>query len=458
MKKACKKKNYNILIVDDEKEYQNVFSLILKSRGYDVMTCSGGEEALGILNENSIDLVMTDLRMPGMDGNELILKIKEKHPDVSIMVMTAYGTIENAVESMRNGAQGYFMKGSNPEIMAVEIDKLYEMKRLQISNSIFKKEALSDEPYLKTKNAEFGEILRVCEKAAESDINVLLMGESGVGKEVLANYIHNKSDRRDKHFVPVNCQAFSAGVVESELFGHEKGAFTGANEKRIGRFEEANEGTIFLDEIGDLPIDTQSKLLRALESRKIERVGSNKEINLDIRIISATNKSLEEGIAKGTFRQDLLYRINSLEITIPPLRRRREDLPELIEYFINKISKEQKKNISGVEEQTMKLLLEYDYPGNVRELKNIIERMIVMCDDGLVKKSDILGSGKIFGREDVTAQDYSMTLKDARNHFEKDYLENVISRNNGNVSSAARSLDISVRQLWNRIKELDVKY
>ncbi|MEG1313262.1 MAG: sigma-54 dependent transcriptional regulator, partial [Bacilli bacterium] len=346
-------KGYKILIVDDEIEYQRVFSYILSSNGYSVKTSSSGAEALEVLKENEIDLVITDLKMPGIDGIELIKNIHEKYSDMDIMVMTAFGTIESAVKSMKYGANGYFIKGSEPESFIVEIDKLSKIKELQSSNAILKESNGNGKFFLETKSHEFAKMLEVCKKAAKTDINVHLSGESGVGKEVIANYIHQMSNRKDNHFIAVNCQVFPEGMVESELFGHEKGAFTGATEKRIGRFENANFGTLFLDEIGDLPIATQGKLLRVLETRTIERVGSSKNIELDIRLISATNKKLSDLISRGEFREDLMYRINTIDITIPPLRDRREDIPSLIEFFIMKIQTDQKKKIVEIEENTL---------------------------------------------------------------------------------------------------------
>lgn len=451
-----KNRNYKILIVDDEQEYQNVFAYILESNGYSVVTCSSGYDAINLIETTSIDLIITDLKMPQMDGNDLIKKIKKAQPELSIMVMTAFGTIENAVQSIKEGAQGYFIKGSDPEVLLVEIDKLCKIKELQISNSIFKKGTLSNIPFLETESSLCHDVLMLCKKAAKSDINVLLLGESGVGKEVMANYIHNLSQRKDNHFIPVNCQSFSSGIVESELFGHEKGAFTGAVEKRIGRFEEANNGTLFLDEIGDLPIETQGKLLRALETKSIERVGSNRNIDLNIRLISATNKNLDKAITAETFREDLFYRINTFEITIPPLRERKEDLPKLIAYFLKIVQKDQKKIIDDIDKETMETLLNYSYPGNIRELKNIIERLVVLSDNGLITSNELKTLNRT--KKPTQIENYNRPLKVVRAEFEKDYISNAIKKNGGNVSQTAESLDISSRQLWNKISEYDIKY
>lgn len=450
-------KGYTILIVDDELEYQNVFSYILNSHGYGVITSSSADEALAAFSSNEVDLVITDLKMPGTDGLDLVKRIKSITNDVNVMVMTAFGTIESAVQAMKDGASGYFIKGSDPESLIVEINKLCKIKHLQISNNILKQCNSGAEVFLNTKSTAFKDVLQTCKKAAETDISVLLLGESGVGKEVLANYIHKLSRRADNHFIPVNCQAFADGMIESELFGHEKGAFTGAVDKRIGRFEEANKGTLFLDEIGDLKSNTQSKLLRALESKSIERVGSNKNIELDIRLISATNKSLQEEIDSGNFREDLLYRINTLEITIPPLRERKEDLPALIEFFVNIIQTDQKKHIRHIDSSTMEYLINYDYPGNIRELKNIIERLIALSEEGVLKgkRIGISGSGQPFYGRDVTSHGEE-PLRTARANFEREYIENILRSRNGDVTKTAETLEITKRQLWNKISEYHI--
>jgi len=452
-------KGYKILIVDDESEYLKVFSYILNSHGYGVITSPSAEAALADFTDNEVDLVMTDLKMPGMDGLELIKQLKIINPDINIMVITAFGTIESAVQAMKYGASGYFIKGSDPESLIVEIDKLYKIKELQLSNNILKQNAPDGSAFLSTKSAIFSEVLNTCEKAAKADISVLLLGESGVGKEVMAKFIHKLSSRKDNHFIPVNCQAFADGMIESELFGHEKGAFTGALEKRTGRFEEANKGTLFLDEIGDLSPNTQSKLLRALESRTIERVGSNKTIELDIRLVSATNKSLQTEIEQGRFREDLLYRINTLEITIPPLRQRKEDLPSLIDFFISIIEKDQKKKILSIDNETMEYLLSYDYPGNIRELKNIIERLVALSENGIIKGKRIgmsAASSTTVRSEDENA--FIDSLRYARAEFEKQYIEQVLKNCDGDVTAAADVLKITKRQLWNKISEYHIAY
>jgi transcriptional regulator with PAS, ATPase and Fis domain len=311
------------------------------------------------------------------------------------------------------------------------------------------------ELFIESKNEVYLDLLEMCKRAADSGISILLLGESGVGKEVIANYIHRLSKRRQEPFVPINCQAFPEGVIESELFGHEKGSFTGATDSRVGKFEQANLGTLFLDEIGDLPIMTQGKLLRAIESRKIERLGSNKAIDLDVRFISATNKDLSKAILEGGFREDLLYRINTLTLEIPPLRDRREDLPALIDFFIRKTETDQKKKVVKVEGEVMDFLLSYNYPGNIRELKNVIERMITLSRDGIITIKDMLMpiDCKPSNQNNTIIE---KSLKKARDSFERNFIQEALTANKGNVTKTSEELKISTRQLWNKINQYKI--
>ena len=456
-------KDFHILVVDDEIEYQRAFSLILSRKGFHVLTCSDGQTALNILSENEIDLVMTDLKMPGMDGLTLIQKVKESYPSIELMIVTAFGSIESAVQAMKYGATGYFIKSSDPESLLIDINRMVRIKHLEKSNQILLQQQDDDNDlFLESHTPAFLEALETCKKAAASGINILLLGESGVGKEVFANYIHRLSDRNKHHLIPVNCQVFGDGTIESELFGHEKGSFTGAVGRRIGRFEEANHGTIFLDEIGDLPLSVQGKLLRTLETRTIERVGSNRPIDLDLRLICATNKDLQKEITEGLFREDLLYRINALTITIPPLRQRKPDLPGLIEYFLQRICRDQKKKITSVSAETMDALLQYDYPGNVRELRNILERMVALSEGpvlqgGFPYAPTTLAKSAISGDLPNNTNLPFASLRDARAQFEKDYIERTLKHTNGNVTEASDILQITKRQLWNKISEYGIQ-
>lgn len=450
------KSNYKILIVDDEPEYQNVVSLILEDAGYTTASCSNGEEAIAYLMENAVDLVITDLRMPVMSGEEMIKKIQEFKDKPDIIISTAYGTIESAVDSIKMGVADYFVKSGNLDELLLKVGRLSKMKRLEQKSGILVKNQNSKKFFLRSKNPEFCKVIDMCERVADTDISVLLLGESGVGKEVVANYIHRAGNRRNEPFIAVNCQVYSEGVLESELFGHQKGAFTGAIETRVGKFEEANYGTLFLDEIGDLPMNTQGKLLRALENKRIEPVGSNKSIDLDVRFIFATNKDLNQLIEEGKFREDLLYRINTLTVNIPPLRQRREDLPELIDFLTEKISIDQKKKDIHINKDVMDKLLTYDYPGNIRELKNILERMIALSQDGVISIEEFPLNLNDSHMNSISSMNVE-NLKEARGIFEKQFIEEILKKNMWNVEKSAVIMGITSRQLWNKIKSYDIK-
>jgi DNA-binding NtrC family response regulator len=448
------KQGYKIIIVDDELEYQKITSLILENAGYNTVTFSSGKDALDYLNSNIADLVITDLKMPGISEIELIKEIKKKNYETDILVVTAFGSIESAVEAMKIGASEYFIKSEEPADLLIKIDRLAKISRLEKKSNILIKNQNTHEAFLETKSRKYKDVIDMCNKTANTGINILLLGESGVGKEVIANYIHSISDRASEPFVPVNCQVFPEGVIESELFGHEKGSFTGAIESRIGKFEEANYGTLFLDEICDLPISTQGKLLRALETRRIERIGGNKLIDLDVRFISATNKSPFKEIENQNFREDLLYRINTLTITIPPLRERTEDLPALIEFFIHKIQNDQKKSIKHIEDNVMEYLLTYNYPGNVRELRNLIERLVALSDDGVITSKELFIQKKGDCIENIV--DTSKDLREARAEFEKAYIIALFKKSNGNVTICAEKLGITPRQLRNKLAQYKI--
>ncbi|WP_026894941.1 sigma-54-dependent transcriptional regulator [Clostridiisalibacter paucivorans] len=445
--------NFKILIVDDEVEYQEVLKIILEEKGYNVEVASSGKEALKILHKESFNLVLTDLIMDNMNGMELLEEVKKQNLDIEVILVTGYGTIENAVDAMKKGAYSYFVKGHSPEELLLEIEKVKKLTKLKSDNEFYKKKEICSNALLESNSKRVNRILEICEKVARSNVNVLIIGESGVGKEVLAKYIHMCSDRKKERFVPVNCQALSENLLESELFGHEKGAFTGALEKRIGRFEEANGGTLFLDEIGEIPIGTQTKLLRAIETKSIERVGNNKNIKIDIKLICATNRNIHQEIERGKFRTDLFYRINTILLELPPLRERTEDLHMFIKFFIDKCSREMKKKINKIENGVIDFLLNYDYPGNIRELKNIIERLVVLSDRGIIKAKDLPDYN--YGKK-YCEQDNIKSLKDIRKEAELEYIKVVLNRCKGNLTNTAKYLDISRRQLYNKLVEYNL--
>jgi DNA-binding NtrC family response regulator len=447
-------KNFSVLIVDDEAAYRSVLSKILSKNGYSSQTAESGKDALDMLKKQHFDLVLTDLIMGGMTGMELLETIKSEFTKTEVIMITGHGTIKNAVEAIKKGAFSYFIKGNDPEELLLEIRKISKLITLSNEN-LGLKSSNSDDILLSSKNKAFSKLLATAKKAAQSDANILLLGESGVGKEVFAHYIHQASLRKDMAFVPVNCHAFQDTLLESELFGHKKGAFTGANEDRIGRFESSDGGTLFLDEIADTPLSTQVKLLRSIETHQIERLGSNQIINVNFRLIAATNRDIKEMTLNGDFREDFYYRISTITLEIPPLREHREDLPDLIDLFISRYSDATKKKIKGMEANVKKLLLSYSYPGNIRELKNIIERLVVLSDDGFLKYEDLpLLDLESHAYDDKTSQcDLTKTLKELRTETEIAHIKEVLASTGQNITHAAEILGISRRQLSNKINE-----
>lgn len=446
-----------ILVVDDEVEYQNVYKMILEDEGYLVETVSSGKEVLEKLKGEEFNLVLADLIMEGMNGIQLLKEIKKDYEETEVIIVTGYGSIESAVEAIKLGAFSYFIKDHDPEELLLEIGKVKNIFELKIENKSLKKERKVDNYLITTQNERFKELLNIVGKAAKSNASIFITGESGVGKEIMARYIHKTSNRKGM-FIPVNCQALSDNLLESELFGHEKGSFTGAFEQRIGRFEEASGGTLFLDEIAEIPISIQTKLLRALDTKTIERIGSNKQIKIDLRFITATNKNIVKAIEKGEFREDLYFRINTIPIRIPPLRERREDLPMFIDFFLKKYEIELKKKIVKVEDEVMNFLLVYDYPGNIRELKNMIERLVVLSEEGIIKSKYLPKDREVKETKniEISSLDELPSLKDYRNCLEKEYIEKVLNKSEKDMDLAAETLGISKRQLYNKISDFEI--
>ncbi|MGV8980508.1 sigma-54-dependent transcriptional regulator [Clostridium sp.] len=443
-------KDYGILIVDDEVAYSRGLAKILELEGYAVETEISAEAAIEKIKHKKYQLVVTDLMMNGMSGIDLLEKIVESKQDIKVILMTAYATISTAVEAMKKGAVSYFVKGNDPVELINEIKKAYkEYKKSELSAKIYD---IKEKLLLESENIEFKKIIDMARKVAKTPVNVILLGESGVGKEVFADFIHTQSQRKNKPFVAVNCHALSESILESELFGHSKGAFTGANEERIGRFESANMGTLFLDEIADMPLSTQVKLLRVIEERTIEKIGSNISTPVDFRLITATNKSIVKLIEQGLFREDFYYRINTIIIEIPPLRQHKEDIYSLASNFITAASKQMNKEIHSVEPEVWEYLKQYDYPGNIREFKNIIERLVVFSENGIISKDDLL-------IHEVPSTDYEgdQTLKVFRSAIEKKYIETVLEKNSFSMTKTSKVLGITRRQLQNKVNEYEIQ-
>ena len=442
-----------LLLVDDEKEYRELLQLILKREGYPTDVAESGQIALEMIDTNEYDVVLTDMRMEGVDGLQVLEYINSLNRSIKCIVITAYASVENAVAAMKMGAFSYFIKSNDPQELICTLRNIGKIKSLSEENKLLKEEIGNKNYLLKSKSSEFQKIVSYAEKVAETDANVLILGESGVGKEVLARHIYQSSPRKNAIFMTVNCHSLSDSLLEAELYGHEKGAFTGAMSKRVGRFEAADKGVLFLDEIGDIPLSTQSKLLRNIENKEIERIGSNQPIKVDYRLICATNKDLKREILEGTFREDLYYRVSTIIIEVPPLRKRKEDLPMLIDFFLMKAGKELKKHVSGISEDLLEALFQYDYPGNVRELKNIIERMVVIAEKERLTLQDV-NHYDIFSRSHAQASHKS--LREVRSLAERNHILQTLKECEFDMDEAAKILQITTRQLYNKTNEYKI--
>lgn len=448
--------NLRILVVDDQEEYREALRILLSDKPYIVDTVESAESAINKLNKVNYDLVITDLKMKNIDGMALLKNIKINKIESEVIIITGHGSINNAVLAMKEGAFSYFIKSNDPEELLKEIEKVEQLKKLgSYQNS--EKLSFNNQHLLETYNNKYKNVIRLAQKASKSNANVLILGETGVGKEVIAKHIHELSDRKNYSFIDVSCNSFSETLLESELFGHEKGSFTGANERRIGRFEAANKGVLFLDEIGDISTSAQLKILKSIENKTIERIGNNKPVEIDFRLICATNKDLFKEISRGTFREDLFYRISTIVINIPPLRERREDVDLLTEFFIKKYSDENKKTIKGMDNEIKIFLKHYNFPGNIRELKNIIERLVVLSDDQILRYSDLYIHGSDYNETNNLDDDEIIYLSEIKKEAEAIYIRKVLNKCNNNVSESAKKLGLSRRQLYNKISEYNLK-
>jgi len=439
----------SILIVDDEKNYLVVLEALLGAEGYEIVTADGAHDALRLLKEGDIDLVLTDMKMPGMSGMELLEETKKVKPEVPVIMMTAYGTIEMAVEAMKKQAYDYITKPFQNEELKLTIRKALENYRLVKQNRLLS-EALSDRykyGNIIGKSSAMLKIYDLVDKVARSKASVLITGPSGTGKELIAKAIHYNSPRKDRPFISVNCGALTETLLESELFGHEKGAFTGAVALKKGRFELADEGTLFLDEVGEMPQSLQVKLLRVLQEMEFERVGGTKTIKVDVRVLSASNRNLKEDVANGVFREDLYYRLNVIHIQVPPLRERAEDIRLLVIHFIEKYRKDQGKGKIELSPEAWKVIYNYLWPGNVRELENAIERAVVLNSGGQINREDL--PAEVLDKEDVI----NAPLQEVLERIEEKMIRRALDSCNHVQAQAADMLGISRHVMHYKVKK-----
>jgi DNA-binding NtrC family response regulator len=452
--------NLSILIIDDEEAQLVSLKSFLKRRNYEIITAQNGPEGLEIAQKNTIDLVLTDFRMPEWDGLTVLGKIKELNPGIDVVVLTAYGNVEDAVKIMKAGAYDYLSKPVDLDELENMILRIQEKRQLIFENRLLKEQLEEKCKFdsIVTQSGEMEDVLNKAGRVAASKATVLIRGESGTGKELIARAIHIASPRKDKPFVIVNVAALSENLMESELFGHEKGAFTGATQQRIGRFEQANGGTLFIDEVGDIPLSMQVKLLRAIQFGQIERLGSNKTIKVDARIIAATHQDLEQMISTSEFREDLYFRLNVVAIQIPPLKNRKVDIPAMTDYFIKKYAEENQKQIKGITREALNYLMKYEFPGNVRELQNMIESAVVLARGDYITQRDLPPQlKKVSERAILDPTNIEDGYENKMHAFEKEMISEALSLSNGNQSAAARLIGITERHLRSRLEKLGMK-
>ncbi len=444
-----------ILVVDDEEQMRDLLAKVLERKGYQVAVCGDGTEAVAFLEKEPVDLVVTDVRMSGLNGMEALRAIKELNPEVVVIIMTAFGSIDQAVQAVKDGAYDYINKPFKIDEILLTIEKALDERRLRHEVSSLRQELRTRYHFenLIGKSHAMQEIFGLIEQVAGSRSTVMIYGKSGTGKELVAKAVHYNSPRSAKAFVAVNCAAIPSELLESELFGHEKGSFTGAIATKVGKFEHATGGTLFLDEIGHMRIDLQAKILRALQEREVERVGGTRTIKIDVRVIAATNRDLKKAIEEGTFREDLYYRLNVVPITLPDLKDRQEDIPLLANHFVQKFAQESNPAIREISKEAMAILMSHTWPGNVRELENVIERAVTLGHGPAIEPRDLPAhlAGGTHPVERAFAKE--ATLED----LEKDYIAMVLRRTKGHQIRAASILGIDRRTLYRKIRRYKLK-
>lgn len=447
-------REHNVLVVDDEPGMREFLEIMLGKEGYKVRTVSNGNDALQAIQNETFDLAIVDIQMPGLSGIDVLKKTKEISPNTTVIMITAFASHETAIEAMKLGAYDYITKPFKIDEIKLVINKSLDKQKLEKENTRLKKELEFKYGFenIVGGSSEIKQIFGLIQRVSELKVNVLITGESGTGKELVARAVHYSGNRKDGPFVPVNCGAIPETLIESEFFGHAKGAFTGASSDKKGLFVEANNGTIFLDEIGDLPLHLQVKLLRVLEERKVRPLGKTEPTEIDVRVISATNKNLEQEIAEGKFREDLFYRLNVIKINIPPLRERKDDIPPLAMHFVEKYASEMNKEITGIEASALEELEKYHYPGNVRELENVIARCVALESSELIKKDSLpkltSDNDYIDLSDTINASD---SIDSVLGDVEKQIIENALKSTRGNKTEAAKMLGITLRSLRYRL-------
>jgi len=451
---------HKILLIDDEFAQLQTLAGFLKKRGFEVEKAASGSTGLELIEKQTVDLVITDFKMPDIDGLQVLKRAKQINPEVDVIMMTAFGSIESATQAMRDGAIDYLIKPVDLDQLELVINKALEHKQLASENRLLRQQLSEKFRFEKiiSVSETMEEALNIAGRAAPSKATVLITGESGTGKELIAKAIHYASPRKNEPFMAVNCAALAENLLESELFGHEKGAFTGADRLRKGRFEMANNGTLFIDEVGEIPLVTQVKLLRVLQEQTFERVGGTEPIKVDVRIIAATNQHPEEMIEEDRFRKDLYYRLNVVRITIPPLRKRKADIPLLVDYFLKKYANENNKPINGISKETMDQLMKYDYPGNVRELENIIEQAVVLSREDIITTKDLPMTVRGMRQESKKRAPLAeATFIERVEAFEKELIDSALEQAQGVQTKAAKVLGITERHLRYKLKKYGMK-
>jgi two-component system, NtrC family, response regulator AtoC len=444
-----------ILVVDDEEQMRDLLAKVLERKGYQVAVCSNGLEALASLEKEPADLVITDVRMPGLSGMEALKAVKELNPDIVVLIMTAFGSIDQAVQAVKDGAYDYINKPFKIEEMLLTIEKALDERRLRHEVTALRQELHTRYRFenLIGKSRAMQDVFSLIEQVAGSRSTVMVYGKSGTGKELVAKAVHYNSPRTGKAFVAVNCAAIPAELLESELFGHEKGAFTGAIATKIGKFELATGGSLFLDEVGSMRLDLQAKILRALQEREIERVGGTRTIKIDVRVIAATNRDLKKAVEEGTFREDLYYRLNVVPITLPDLKDRQEDVPLLANHFVQKFGPESNPHVREITKEAMTILLSYAWPGNVRELENVIERAVTLGKGPAIGPADL--PSHLTGGADPL--DRALAKEATLEDLEREYIGLILRRTKGHQIRAASILGIDRRTLYRKIRRYKLK-